>query len=106
MNRGIEMANSDRRGSVRIKKRIMLRVNSRPGILLDLSQAGMRISTSMVPVSRSVRIQFQAGGTEFDLDGYILWINKKYAVQNLKEMGILIQNRPEPYSRYLEQVMN
>lgn len=98
------MAERDRRESNRIRKRIMLRVNNRPGILLDLSQTGMRVSTSMVPVSRNVRIQFHADGAEFDLDGHILWVNKRYALQNLKEMGILIQNRPESYNRYLEKI--
>ncbi|MBN1197134.1 MAG: PilZ domain-containing protein [Candidatus Aminicenantes bacterium] len=98
------MAERDRRQFSRIRKRIMLRVNNRPGILLDLSSTGMRVSTSMVPASRSVRIQFQADGTEFDLDGHILWINKRYALQNLKEMGIFIQNRPESYKHYLQKV--
>ncbi|MDY0297934.1 MAG: PilZ domain-containing protein [Acidobacteriota bacterium] len=88
----------------RIRKRIMLRINHRPGILLDLSQTGMRISTAMVPVSRNVRIQFQADDSEFELDGYILWINKRYALQNLKEMGIRIENRPEHFQRYLERI--
>ena len=100
------MGERERRGSSRIRKRIMLRVNDRPGILLDLSRNGMRVSTSMVPVSRNVRIRFTVDGSEFDLDGYILWVNKKYAVQNLKEMGIIIQNKPDLYTNYLDRVIH
>lgn len=100
------MGEIERRGSSRIRKRIMLRVNNRPGILLDLSRNGMRVSTSMVPVSPYVRVQFRADGSEFDLEGYILWVNEKYAVQNLKEMGIIIQNKPDLYTHYLDRIIH
>lgn len=84
----------------------MARVNERSGMVLDLSLMGLRVSTSMIPVSRKVQISFQAGGNELDLDGEIVWINRKYSVQNLKEMGIAIRNYPEAYWRFLEKLIH
>ena len=100
------MENGERRKSPRLEKRIMARVNERSGMILDLSLLGVRVSTSMIPVSRKIQISFQAGGNELDLDGEIVWINRKYSVHNLKEIGIAIRDYPEAYTRFLGKLIH
>lgn len=98
------MEKGERRKSPRLQKRVMVRINERSGMLLDVSSMGLRVSTSMIPVTRNVQISFRAGGEEVELDGEIIWINKKYSVQNLKEMGIAIYDQPEGYKLFLQKL--
>jgi hypothetical protein len=99
-----KMAATDRRKNMRLSRRILVTIDNQPGLLLDISRTGIRVSTAMAPERRRVDIRLQADNRFFNLKGYINWINRKYSVQNLKEMGISIEGAEPDYYRFLDKL--
>jgi len=55
-----EADESERRQFQRVQKRIMIKIDDKPGLLLNISRGGMRISSTLEPVKKEVSIKLHA----------------------------------------------
>lgn len=98
------MAEIDRRKNRRLSRRILVKIDNHPGLLLDISRTGIRVSTDITPEKRRVDVKLQADNRIFNLKGYIHRIDRKLSVQNLKELGISIEAAEPEYYRFLDKL--
>lgn len=95
----------EKRKDVRVKKRIMAKINNHPGILVDISRKGFKFSTTNIPTSRDVTVSLQIEGKTFILKGYTRWVCRKLAGQKLYEIGISLKEADRDYLSYLEKIL-
>ncbi len=95
----------ERRQFPRVQKRIMVKIDDKPGLLLDISRGGMRISSSVEPVKKEVSIKLQAADRMLSIFGEVRWVDRKYSVQNLKDIGINLIAAEVPFFRYLDRIL-
>jgi len=96
---------TERRQFPRIQKRIMVKIDDKPGLLLDISRGGMRISSSVDPVNKEVNIKLQAADRIFSVFGEVRWVDRKYSVQNLKDIGVNVIAAEVSFFRYLDRIL-
>ena len=94
----------EKRKIKRIRKRIMVKIDNRPAILIDISRGGIKLSSAIVPSNPEVNIEINDNNRIFKLKGTIRWITRKVTFQNLKEIGIQIKDAPEEFNRYIEEL--
>ena len=94
----------EKRKVKRIKKRIMVKINNRPAILIDISKGGIKLSSAIVPSKPEVSIEIRDDNQVFNLRGRIRWITRTISFQNLKEIGIIIDDAPEEYHQYVDKL--
>jgi len=91
----------EKRKEKRVKKRILSSLESRPAIVVDISQGGIQISMNAAPKNQAVAIKLQIGGKTIDLEGDIRWINKTMSSRNSSNIGIAIHDAPPEYLKLL-----
>ncbi len=92
----------DKRKDKRFKTRQFAKVCGKLGVVNDVSDSGIQISTALSPKSRKVDISFEASGRMIKLMGFIQWIKRKQKVQALNELGVVIKNAPPEYLMFVE----
>ena len=95
----------EKRKFKRVRKKILVTINNKPGIIIDISKAGIKLSTSVVPKTRDVTISLQVDDNSFNLKGNIRWVNRKFPFQNLNEIGVMIEDAPDDYNALLDKLV-
>jgi hypothetical protein len=94
----------EKRKSTRVRKRVMLDINNKPAILVDISKNGVRVSTGMPPTTRRVKIIIRVDEQTFDLNGTVRWVKRKVALQKLYDMGLSIEGAPEGFDKFIDKL--
>jgi hypothetical protein len=95
--------NMERRKDKRIKQSMAIRVNNKPGKVVDISRNGLRLSTSLTRTSRNIDIALKAENRMFNLEGIIQWMrNKRDPYRNMTELGVCVPNPPMEYRQFLD----
>ncbi len=92
----------EKRREMRIKKRVLTTVESKPAIIVDISQSGIRISMNRPPRDQNVDVKLQIGGKVITLKGDVRWISRMAATQSSSHIGIAIREAPPEYYQLLE----
>ena len=93
----------ERRKHKRIKKNMILKVNNKPGNVVDISRNGLRLSTVLTKTPRNVDIALKAENQIFNFQGIIQWIrNRKDTQRNKTELGVCVPDPPREYRQYLD----
>lgn len=91
----------DKRKYPRIKTRMLAAVNSKQGLLENVSREGVKLKlmADAVPQSQEVDVEFEIGEKVFKLRGIVRWCRRdKFSFQNLREVGLsLVEPPPEFY---------
>jgi len=82
----------DKRKHTRFKTRQFAKVCGKLGVVNDISDSGVQISTAMSPTNRRVDISIETNGQLIQINGIIQWIKRKQRVQAFNEMGVVIRN--------------
>jgi hypothetical protein len=80
-------------------------VNSKQAILENISREGIKVKlwADAVPQDQDVEIVFNVGKKSMKLKGVVCWCKRdKYSFQDLKEMGLLLENPPEEYFEFID----
>ncbi len=96
----------EKRGSRRIKKRAILKVDNISSILLDFSRKGIKFSTTKIPLNKGIDISFDAGKETFEIKAIICWIKQKVALSKSYDIGALIKEAPERYYQFVDNIKN
>lgn len=94
----------EKRKDKRFKKRELIRIDNKAGMLLDISEDGLKVALSSLPTQRKISIRLHLGDKEFSLNGTIRWIKKTFSAQGANELGIRIDNPPADYSHALSKI--
>ncbi len=92
----------EKRKQKRIKIRQIAKIGGKLGVVNDISDNGIQVSTSLMPKSREIDISFEAYGKIIKFIGVIQWIKSKKKLQSLNEMGILVQDAPAEYTQFVK----
>jgi len=93
----------EKRKTPRIKKRVMLKIDSKSAILVDISRTGIRFSTAAPPKSRQVDIVLHFDEQTFNLKGTVRWVKRKVALQKIYDVGVALDETPEEYGRFIDK---
>lgn len=94
----------EKRKTRRIRKRVMLKIDGKSAILVDISRTGIRYSTANPPKIRSVSIALRFDERSFNLKGSIRWVKRKVALQKLYDVGASLDDIPELYSQFIDEL--
>ena len=86
----------------RIKTRLLVKINDKSGILSDVSENGMQISTNIIPEKKLVSIVFNWGEQTINLQGAIQWVQRKYSFQNSLQIGCFIKEAPQEFYDFVK----
>ena len=86
----------------RIKTRLLAKIGDKSGILSDVSDNGIQISTNSIPEKKRVSIVFKWEEQTITIQGVIQWIRRKYSFQNSLQIGCLIEDAPQEYYDFVK----
>ena len=92
----------ERRKHKRIKKSMILRVNNKPGQLIDLSRDGLRLSTAISQTPRDIDIALKTENKRMNLQGSIQWIRNQDQRKRSAELGVRLPDPPQEYHQLLD----
>ncbi len=92
----------DRRKYKRIKKNMVLKVNNKPGTLVDISRNGLRVSTPLSQTPRDIDIALKAENKNLNFQGIIQWVRNQGPRNRSTELGVRIPNPSQEYDQFLD----
>jgi hypothetical protein len=82
----------------------MVQVDGEMALLLNLSRAGLLLSTPFHPAERNVDVTLDNGEQHFSLKGAIRWVSHKRSFSNLIDFGVEISNAPPEYYAFIDRL--
>ncbi len=93
----------DKRQYKRFKTRQIVNVCGKLGVVNDISNSGIQLSTAYSPKNRTLDISIDANGGRINLIGIIQWVKWKKQLQSLNEMGVMIKDAPLEYLEFVRK---
>ena len=93
----------EKRQYKRFRTRQIVKVCGKLGVVSDISNSGIQLSTAFSPKNRTVDISIDSNGGMINLTGIIQWVRWKKKVQSLNEMGVMIIDTPREYLDFVEK---
>ena len=93
----------EKRQYERFKTRQIIKVRGKLGVVNDISDSGILLSTAYSPKERQLDISIDTNGREINLIGVIQWIKWKKQLKSLNEMGVMIKNAPPEYLKFVSK---
>ncbi len=93
----------EKRQYKRFRTRQIVKVCGKLGVVNDISNSGIQLSTAYSPKNRKLDISIDANGGEINLVGIIQWVKWKKQLQSLNEMGVLIKDAPPEYLAFVNK---
>jgi hypothetical protein len=93
----------EKRQYERFKTRQIIKVCGKLGVVNDISDSGILLSTAYSPKERQLDISIDTNGREINLIGVIQWIKWKKQLKALNEMGVMIKNAPPEYLKFVRK---
>jgi hypothetical protein len=93
----------EKRHYKRFKTRQIVKVCGKLGVVSDISNSGIQLSTAYSPKNRTVDISIDANGGMINLTGIIQWVRWKKKLQSLNEMGVMIREAPREYLDFVKK---
>jgi hypothetical protein len=94
----------EKRQYKRFKTRQIAKICGKLGVVNDVSDIGLQISTAFSPKSRRIDISFEAYGQVIKLLGIIQWVKWRKQIKALNEMGVLIKDAPSEYLDFIREI--
>jgi len=94
----------DKRRKKRIKIHQLARVGGKMGVMNNVSNEGLQVSTALLPENRKIDICFEAFGEEITVRGVVQWFRRKTSLQSLHELGVIVKDAPPRYYQYVESL--
>lgn len=91
----------------RMKTKIAAEVNNSQAVLENVSKQGLKMIlwSHAVPENRDISVMFAVGEKKINLKGEIRWcMRDKYSIQDLKVVGLYIENAPEEYHQFVDSL--
>lgn len=92
----------ERRKHKRIRKNMILKVNNKPGSLIDISRSGLRLSSVLTRTPRQVDIALKADNRIFNIHGDIQWMRNGNETARSTELGVRVLDPPREYRQFLD----
>ena len=96
----------EKRQYKRFKTRQIVKVCGKLGVVNDISDSGILLSTAYTPKERRLDISIDTNGRELNLIGVIQWVKWKKQLKSLNEMGVMIKNAPPEYLKFVREFAN
>lgn len=93
----------EKRQYKRFKTRQIIKVCGKLGVVSDISNSGIQLSTAFSPKNRMVDISIDANGGMLTLTGIIQWVKWRKKLQSLNEMGVMIKDAPLEYLDFVKK---
>ncbi|MCP4151604.1 MAG: PilZ domain-containing protein [bacterium] len=87
----------------RVKTRQFAQIAGKSGMLSDVSEHGLHITTSSLPKKRKIDITFESLGQTITVVGVVKWYRKKTSLSTLNHLGVIIRNPPPEFFQFVNQ---
>jgi len=94
----------EKREYKRYKTRQIVKVCGKLGVVNDISNSGILLSTAFSPKDRKLDISIDANGGEINLIGFVAWVKWKKQLKSLNEMGVMIKDAPPEYLEFVKKL--
>ena len=94
----------EKRKQKRFKTRQIAKICGKLGVVNDVSDSGIKISTALSPKIRKIDISFETNnGGNIEVMGIIQWVKWKKKLQSLNQMGVYIEDAPSEYLQFVKE---
>ncbi|NIM16218.1 MAG: hypothetical protein GTO45_29790 [Candidatus Aminicenantes bacterium] len=94
----------EKRKHKRFKTRQIAKICGKLGVVNNVSDSGIQISTALSPKNRKIDISFETNnGGNIQLMGIIQWVKWKKKLQSLNQMGVYIKDAPSEYLQFVKE---
>jgi hypothetical protein len=94
----------EKRKHKRFKTRQIAKISGKLGMVNDVSDNGIQISTALSPKNRKIDISLETNnGGNIQIMGIIQWVKWKKRLQSLNQMGVYIQDAPFEYIQFVKE---
>ena len=93
----------EKRNYTRFKTRQIVKVCGKLGVVSDISNSGIQLSTAFSPKNRTIDISIDSNGGMINLTGIIQWVRLRKKLQSLNEMGVMIKDAPREYLDFVKK---
>jgi len=93
----------EKRRDKRYKTRQIAKVGGKLGVVNDVSSHGIQISTAFSPKERKIDISFELYGNMIQVIGIIRWIKWNQKLKALNQLGVIIENAPPEFKRFIAE---
>lgn len=92
----------EKRSKKRIKTRHFASIAGIPGTIDDISEQGMRLSTSKLPKKKTIDISFDVYGEAIKVKGIIQWFIRKNTINSHHQLGVVVKNPPAEFAKLVK----
>ena len=94
----------EKRKQKRFKTRQIAKVCGKLGVVNNVSDSGIQISTALSPKIRKIDISFETNnGGNIEVMGIIQWVKWNKKLQSLNQMGVYIEDAPSEYLQFVKE---
>jgi hypothetical protein len=94
----------EKRQCKRVKTRQIARICGKLGVINDVSDIGLQVSTAFSPQKRMIDITFEANGQVIKLMGIVQWVKWRKQIKTLNEMGIMVKEAPPEFMDFVREI--
>lgn len=94
----------EKRINKRVKTHQLARICGKMGVINNISNSGLHVSTSILPKTRKVDICFETPAEEIVILGTVKWFQRKNSLHHLNQLGIVVKNAPPEFYEMVDQL--
>jgi hypothetical protein len=94
----------EKRQCKRFKTRQIAKICGKLGVVNDISDKGIQISTAFAPKSRKIDVSLEMYGRMVNLMGIVQWAKMKQKLQSLNQLGIYITDAPPEFQQFVREL--
>jgi len=92
----------DKRKHKRFKTRQFAKIDGKLGVVNDVSDGGIQVSTALSPKNRRIGISIESSGQLIQVLGIVQWIKRKQRIQALNELGVMINEASPEFLKFVQ----
>ena len=94
----------EKRTSDRIKKRLQIKLNGKPAMLVNLNRVGLQLMVPVPPKNKKVKVILNVEGGDIALDAHIRWAQRIPGLRPMVHLGMSIEEAPENFYELLDKI--
>lgn len=82
----------------------MAKICGKLGVVNDVSDIGMQISSAYSPKNRNIDVSFEIYGKIVKIMGVIQWVSWRKQLKTVNDFGVMITEPPEEYLDFVREI--
>lgn len=84
----------------------MAKIGGKLGVINDVSDSGLLMSTNFAPKNKKVDVSIELNGQTINIPGLIQWVKWKHQTQDIYQVGIYLTQVPPEFTHFVSQLVH